>query len=343
MLFSEYMNEWLYGQNGYYNVCKKIGKNGDFYTSVSSSKYFGGTIAYYIFSLINTKKLPKNTTICEIGADKGYMFGDVIEFLYTFDKKLLKTLKFVIVEPLKNNQKSQKKYLFERLGDVEISYVNSLQDLSENVGFIFANELFDAMPCELFDNGKIAYVENHAIIWKNANTKQNQLAKRLGVQKAELPICLEAFLQDLTKAFKKFLFVSFDYGAWENLQRFSLRTYKNHTTKPFDEIDFKASFQLTDLTYDVGFKNIQTLAKPLGIRSDYSTQLKALMDFGILEVLKILEKNVPYEVYLKELATVKTLIEPSLLGERFKCIKLWRALDDSNVRPSEPQSDALSI
>ncbi len=38
MKFSEYMNEWLYGVDGYYRQFRDIGKDGDFYTAVSSSK-----------------------------------------------------------------------------------------------------------------------------------------------------------------------------------------------------------------------------------------------------------------------------------------------------------------
>ena len=49
--FSEYMSEWLYGKSGYYATYKNIGKSGDFYTAVSTSKFFGGTIAKHIISL----------------------------------------------------------------------------------------------------------------------------------------------------------------------------------------------------------------------------------------------------------------------------------------------------
>ncbi|MBD3807489.1 MAG: hypothetical protein IE880_02080, partial [Epsilonproteobacteria bacterium] len=53
MNFSEYMNEWLYGHDGYYNSFKTIGKEGDFYTAVSSSRFFGASIANYFLKLIS--------------------------------------------------------------------------------------------------------------------------------------------------------------------------------------------------------------------------------------------------------------------------------------------------
>ena len=66
MKFSEYMGEWLYGENGYYSSYKEIGKGGDFYTAVSTSKFFGGTIAKHIISLVDEGFLSKDGVICEI-------------------------------------------------------------------------------------------------------------------------------------------------------------------------------------------------------------------------------------------------------------------------------------
>jgi len=45
MYFSKYMNEWLYGEEGYYKNFKAIGRSGDFYTAVSTSSFFGASIA----------------------------------------------------------------------------------------------------------------------------------------------------------------------------------------------------------------------------------------------------------------------------------------------------------
>ena len=77
MKFSKYMNQWLYGEDGYYATYKEIGKNGDFYTSVSTSKFFGGSVAKHIISLVDEGFLAKDGVICEIGAHHGYFLADV--------------------------------------------------------------------------------------------------------------------------------------------------------------------------------------------------------------------------------------------------------------------------
>merc|ERR1711879_305032 len=84
--FSEYFNKWLYGKNGYYANYKEIGKEGDFYTSVSTSSFFGGSIGKRVVDSIKEGTLPKNTTILEIGAHHGYLLADIIQKKYQRNK-----------------------------------------------------------------------------------------------------------------------------------------------------------------------------------------------------------------------------------------------------------------
>jgi SAM-dependent MidA family methyltransferase len=54
---------------------------------------------------------------------------------------------------------------------------------------------------------------------------------------------------------------------------------------------------------------------------EYKTQMSALINMGIMELLEILQKNVDEKVYEQELQKVKMLIMPQFLGERFKMIR----------------------
>ena len=96
MKFSEYMGDWLYGENGYYSNYKTIGKEGDFYTAVSTSQFFGGCIAKHIISLVDEGFLNEDAVICEIGAHHGYFLADVVQFIYTLRPALLDTFEFII-------------------------------------------------------------------------------------------------------------------------------------------------------------------------------------------------------------------------------------------------------
>ena len=87
--FSDYFEQWLYKEDGYYAKYKTIGKEGDFFTAVSTSKFFGGSIAKKLIQTIEEGFLPNDTTILEVGAHHGYLSADIIQFIYTADPSLL--------------------------------------------------------------------------------------------------------------------------------------------------------------------------------------------------------------------------------------------------------------
>ena len=123
------MGKWLYGEHGYYATYKDIGKSGDFYTAVSTSKFFGGSVAKHIISLVDEGFLAKDGVVCEIGAHHGYFLADVIEFIYTLRPELLKTLEFVIIERFDDLQKHQREYFKESFGDViKLTQYKSLKE-----------------------------------------------------------------------------------------------------------------------------------------------------------------------------------------------------------------------
>ncbi len=128
----------------------------------------------------------------------------------------------------------------------------------------------------------------------------------------------------MAKSAQKFEFVTFDYGEMEARVDFSIRIYKKHQVFPFFEegLDRKELFGTSDLTYDVLFAHLRDAYEEVGVDMvEYKTQMVALVDMGILELLEMLEKNVEEKLYKQELEKVKTLIMPQFLGERFKMIR----------------------
>lgn len=329
MRFSEYMNEWLYGDDGYYSKYRPIGKEGDFYTAVSTSKFFGGSIAKHIISRIDDGFLAKNSLICEIGAHHGYLLADIIEFIYTLRPELLQTLRFGIVERFESLQKEQKSYFNDSFGDaIKLEHFGDVSDIKGSSIFYISNEIFDAFSCELFYKGKIARVENHKIEFDIKDSKIADLAKKYKQDRGEIAIGYEEFAKNIYNSGDVVEFMSFDYGELSARSDFSIRIYKNHKTYPlFDEevkiADFYAN---SDITYDVNFSHIKDAFSEAGFTyADYKTQLVALVDMGIIELLDILKSNVSEEIYIQELEKVKTLITPSQLGERFKMIRFIKS------------------
>ena len=144
--FNKYFNSWLYDEkNAYYSSYKEIGKNGDFFTSVSTSIFFGGSIAKKIITSIDEGFLKPNSTILEIGAHKAYLLADIIQFIYTLRPKLLETLNFAILERFENLRVLQKKYLFESFENkINFKHFNDINDVILDNAFIISNEIFDS-------------------------------------------------------------------------------------------------------------------------------------------------------------------------------------------------------
>jgi len=330
MRFSEYMNEWLYGEDGYYATYKNIGKEGDFYTAVSTSKFFGGTIAKHIISLVDEGFLDKNGVVCEIGAHHGYFLADVCEFIYTLRPELLQTLNFVIIERFDDLQKHQREYFAESFGDVvQLTHYKSLSELTCKSAFFIANEIFDAFSCELYYKGKIARVQNHQVEFDIEDDWVDQKAKKYHKDRGEIAVGYEAFAKEMASTCKRFEFMSFDYGEMQARPDFSLRVYTKHKVLPFfleesdeDYIPRETLFKKSDITYDVTFAHVKDAFEEAGVDFvEFKAQMVALVDMGLLELLEMLQKNADEKIYKQELEKAKILILPNFLGERFKMIR----------------------
>jgi SAM-dependent MidA family methyltransferase len=172
------MHEWLYGNEGYYTKERTIGKEGDFYTAVSTSMFFGGAIAKRLLSTIESGFLSSSCHVVEIGAHKGYLLADMIQFIYTLKPALLSSLKFVIVEPFEANQLMQKTYFEEAFGTaITLKHVKSLDELRCEEAFFVANEIFDAFSCELIKEDPKFIYNILADVGKASNMIQEHTAR----------------------------------------------------------------------------------------------------------------------------------------------------------------------
>ena len=324
MYFSDYMALWLYGTEGYYKTFKDIGKAGDFYTAVSTSSFFGASIANYFYTLLKEGSADKNGWLIEVGAHKGYLICDMIQWLYTCDPSLVKTLKFGIVERQPEVQKAQLAYIKERFGDdIQITHFNDISDVKVEYAFVVANEIFDAFPCELLKEEKIALVKEHAVEWEEAPTELLAWAKTHHLTQGEVALGYEEFAKEMAKGIVRGDFVTFDYGEKYVRNDFSIRVYRTHETYPlFDEaLILSESYKKDDITYDVNFGHVSEAFMNAGFEEMfYETQARALIRFGIIEILEQFAKQTTQERYAREADKIKTLISPTMMGDRFKLI-----------------------
>lgn len=322
------MQAWLYGEDGYYKNFNEIGKSGDFYTAVSSSAFFGASIANYFYTLLKEQKEKRDGWLIEIGAHQGYLLCDMIQWLYTCDPTLVKSLNFAIVERQTKVQKAQLAYIKERFGDdITITHFNDISEVNVEYAFVVANEIFDAFPCELLKDEKIAMLDEHVISWEDAPATLLEWAKKHSLRQGEVSVGYEAFAKHMAKGIKKCDFVTFDYGEKYVRNDFSIRVYRKHETFPlFDEtLVLSESYQEDDITYDVNFGHLSEAFIDAGfIEVLYETQARALIRFGIIDILEQFSKQASQANYARETDRIKTLISPTIMGDRFKMMHLSR-------------------
>jgi SAM-dependent MidA family methyltransferase len=144
--FARFMELALYCPNlGYYERPeKRIGRVGDYYTSVSVGPLFGELLAFQFAQWLEA--IPGPVQLVEAGTHDGRLAKDILSWLKSNRPELWSRFEYWIVEPSENRQKWQQSTLNEFAAKVRW-----FQDFPDAVtGVIFSNELLDSLPFQRF-------------------------------------------------------------------------------------------------------------------------------------------------------------------------------------------------
>lgn len=341
------MRQSLYGENGYYTNSHRVGKGGDFYTAVSTTKFFGGAIAFYILKLLESGKLTLPLSIVEIGADKGFLLCDIAQFLDELSVGIMDKISFCIIEPLDSLHITQEQNFSALNLSCEsklqiFSDISKLQDFQNSVIFV-SNELFDSFPCDvLLDSKDLAMalcVEADSKLWSAKFVEINNLSnsdaskiqalsafhkKNLESKYIILPHWEEFIKQVATcaKQYKNAYFLSFDYGFVKNFAFNQVRFYHKHKVLNLSELletnaDFRALYKCVDITYSVDFAKLESYFKANGFQKEFldSQSRILLQEFDILSLLdKFLSSKQGARFYSQEALKIRTLLD---MGSNF--------------------------
>jgi SAM-dependent MidA family methyltransferase len=337
--FADFMKWALYEPGlGYYErSVEKIGRRGDFYTSVSVGPLFGQLLAFRFADWIDELELPRQQPIelLEVGAHDGTLAKDILGWFDQHRPDLLSKLRYIIVEPSEVRRTWQQKTVsnFARLVDWR-------KEMPETVhGLVFSNELLDAFPV-------------HRLCWNAPRRSWEELGVRcnewgfewcvLPAEKAgnwNAPILPDPLLKMLPDRFtieaapsrvdwwtqaatslKKGWLLTFDYGL-ETPEFFlphrahgTLRAFRQHRVSD----DFLSQPGDADLTAHVDFTQVAMIGESCGLETVVSTwQSRWLVDvFGRL-------LNNPDKFGVLNPARVRqfqTLTHPEHLGRSFKVL-----------------------
>lgn len=153
MPFDAFMASALYepGRGYYAKNFHQVGKDGDFFTSVSVGPLFGHLLARRFLKLWQAIGKPSAWRIIECGAHDGKLAKDVLDALHDIEPAAYQSVQYAIPEPLETLQKAQQQTLSDHRDRLQSSTDLTPLIASPLPGLAFGNELLDALPCHVVE------------------------------------------------------------------------------------------------------------------------------------------------------------------------------------------------
>ncbi|UCG77468.1 MAG: SAM-dependent methyltransferase [Nitrospirota bacterium] len=342
--FEQFMDMALYyREHGYYTSDRtEIGRRGDFYTSPHLHPVFGMIMARQVIECWEALNRPSDFMVIEQGAGKGYLAGDMLDYLR--DKEIYGSLSYRIIEINPHIRMAQEELLNEH--SHLVSWSGSTEDLSGIEGCFISNELPDSFPVHLvvIDNGlKEIYVDKDRDGFKelalapSTNDLQGYLDEfDISLPegyRSEINLRIKEWLRNVSEIFRRGFIVTIDYGYsaedyyGEDRDRGTLMCYHRHQVNenPFINIGDQ------DITAHVNFSSMKKWGEDVGLTAaGLAGQGIYMVSMGFDEIIS--EKFLGRDDYQVEVAKMKGLIMPSGMGESHKVMVQYKGLDGPRLR-----------
>jgi SAM-dependent MidA family methyltransferase len=329
---------------GYYRrAVRRIGRRGDFYTSVSVGPVFGELLGLFVEQAWRTAGMPQNFAIIEQGAHDGTLAADILRGLQQASPDLYTTVRYFIVEPDEAHRAAQRETLNEFSSKLsQVNDLNALANEPEQAVFL-CNELPDAMPVH-----RVQFIDG---VWKEMQVRvassgelgfipgplsSTRLADELAMIRFELS---DGFITEVNLAMLDWLrklaalrfqgpILILDYG--HNAEKYfaperrvgSLRRYQEHQSD--DRV--LENLGECDLTSHVNFTRLAQQALDCGLEiSEFIEQGRFLTR---LFAESELSNHVPRDAgWLRQF---HSLTHPGIMGRAFHALVLGRKPDVTN-------------
>lgn len=323
---------------GYYaRSARQVGRQGDFFTSVSVGPLFGELLARRFLREWREAGAPPRWRIIECGAHDGRLAADLLGAIQRLDARAFSALEYAIPEPLPLLQATQRQTL-ENFAQ-NIRHITSLSELAAEPplpGIAFGNELLDALPFHVIEftsdgwrecrvalapGGNFSWENHHPITLPPLAQAVAALGNHFPVgYRSEVRTNFRELLAALTCCLSSGLLVWPDYGFArpeyyhpDRLQG-TLRTFSRHRAAE----DPLATPGEIDITAHVDFTAVAEAAISLGCQpGSFRNQGSWLTEIG-RDWLLSLEGQAP-PATLREF---QTLTHPAHLGGNFHVLEL---------------------
>jgi SAM-dependent MidA family methyltransferase len=339
--FAWFMEQALYHpEHGYYSSGRaKIGRGGDYFTSVSVGPLFGRLMAAQFAEIWEALGRPDEFTIVEQGAHGGEFAHDVLVAAQERTPEFFEALQYRIVEPFARLESRQR----ERLAEFEsrVQWPRSIKELAPFCGIHFSNELLDAMPVHLVRWTGNEWMERcvgwsrESFAFTDCGLSRERLAQRLARIPLPLPpgyeteISLAApdWIDSVTSKLTRGFAIAVDYGYprdvyyAEHRTAGTLQCYANHRVIPSPLSQPGQS----DITAHVDWTTLAEHAQSAGFAvSGFADQHHFIT--GLLTGKAGREFEGAADAQARR--ALQTLMHPTMLGMTFQFLVLSKSVAD---------------
>ncbi|MBC7962342.1 MAG: SAM-dependent methyltransferase [Steroidobacteraceae bacterium] len=351
--FADFMGACLYEPGlGYYTSAgRKVGAEGDFYTSITVHAAFGRVIAREIAQMWRCMDTPADFTLVECGAGNGRLACDIMDFLAEREPEMYRGLRLVLVEKEPSLEAAQRDMLAAHVGRLEwLAPEEFAAGGFTFSGCLYSNELIDALPVhrvlrtpeglrELYVTLKEGeFVDEIGELSTPAIAEHLQrVAVELHTgQQAEVNLNGPEWLAAASHALRRGFLLTVDYGypaeeLYTPLRKTgTLLCYYRHQTEENPYI----RLGLQDITAHVDFTSLIKRGEELGLQKVwFGEQYRFLMSAGIIEELEELEcSSMSDEEKLRLRLTLKKLIVPQGgMGDTFRVLVQSKGVADPKL------------
>lgn len=315
---------------GYYaRPGRLVGREGDFFTSVSVGALFGRLLARYLAGWWDGSGGPWR--ILELGAHDGFLAHDILSELSIEFPAAFAEVEYAIIEPLPALRDRQRETL-AKFGEA-VRLVENAAELDSKPGVVVGNELIDALPCRVVESTGEGWCEqgvdlsdNGEFVWCSMGAPEGlfeRLPARPAGYRTELRPDMEEFLAGLLPHVEGGSMLWIDYGFEgddffaEGRSEGTLQTYLKHR-KGGDPLTDPGGM---DITAHVDFTALGQAAEALGGRvTRFENQARFLTELA-RPVLLSLEGRTDEDA-MKVVRQFQTLTHPGQLGSRFHVMEI---------------------
>jgi SAM-dependent MidA family methyltransferase len=329
--FPEFMSLALYHpEYGYYaKDLHQVGRDGDFFTSVSVGPLFGRILARRFLSWWEENSRPSAWRIIEAGAHDGTLAADILTEISSISPAAFSALEYAIPEPLPRLQAAQQAKLAAWRN---VRFVTSPGDLAAVPlpGIAFGNEVLDALPFEIIGRAGgiwhehlVTQEDGKLLLIKGAPYPHGPGGDFSDGYLTEIRRDYGDFFQPFLHALRYGLLLWFDYGydheTYYHPARITgtLRTFSKHRA---GEDPFHAPGE-EDITAHVDFTAAADAAIALGCRINSMKTQSAWLTEAARDLLLSMEGR-PDASLLRQF---QSLTHPGQLGSRFHVLEAsWK-------------------